>query len=192
LITAKDHAAIQISVADVDENGVAQATSTSFAVSGQVRAMGESDDSINRLATKAGREFLCFFFLSPVSGLISTNMFLLVAWWILFDWDFSERSAEKRLVVSKVDIGSCSPRYFPRCTHAIEALFFPHLEFWVFIDRECHQARAASGMIKLKSRSPRSTAVPSHPHISNFDHPQSWAEENPLITSRIASSLRSP
>jgi len=60
LITAKDHAAIQISVADVDENGVAQGTSTSFAISGPVRAMGESDDSLNRLATKAGRESLCF------------------------------------------------------------------------------------------------------------------------------------
>ncbi|KAF9792135.1 ribosomal protein S21e [Thelephora terrestris] len=54
LITAKDHAAIQISVADVDANGVAQNTSTSFAISGPVRAMGESDDSINRLATQAG------------------------------------------------------------------------------------------------------------------------------------------
>jgi len=54
LITAKDHAAIQISVADVDANGVAQSTSTSFAISGPVRAMGESDDSLNRLATKAG------------------------------------------------------------------------------------------------------------------------------------------
>ena len=58
LITAKDHAAIQISVADVDENGVAQGTSTSFAISGPVRAMGESDDSLNRLATKTGRESL--------------------------------------------------------------------------------------------------------------------------------------
>jgi len=54
LITSKDHAAIQISVADVDANGVAQNTSTSFAISGQVRAMGESDDSLNRLATRAG------------------------------------------------------------------------------------------------------------------------------------------
>ena len=60
LITAKDHAAIQISVADVDSNGVAQNTSTSFAISGQVRAMGESDDSLNRLASQAGRESLCF------------------------------------------------------------------------------------------------------------------------------------
>ena len=60
MITAKDHAAIQISVADVDADGVAQSTSTSFAISGQVRAMGESDDSLNRLATKAGCESLYF------------------------------------------------------------------------------------------------------------------------------------
>ena len=56
LITSKDHASVQISVADVDANGRALATSTSFALCGQVRADGESDDSINRLATKAGRE----------------------------------------------------------------------------------------------------------------------------------------
>ncbi|EPQ58177.1 RabGAP/TBC, partial [Gloeophyllum trabeum ATCC 11539] len=54
LITSKDHASVQFSVADVDANGRALSTSTSFALCGQVRAMGESDDSINRLATQAG------------------------------------------------------------------------------------------------------------------------------------------
>ena len=54
LITSKDHASVQISIADVDANGKALGTSTMFAVCGQVRAMGESDDSLNRLATKAG------------------------------------------------------------------------------------------------------------------------------------------
>ena len=57
LITSKDHASVQLSVADVDANGRALGTSTSFALSGQVRAQGESDDSLNRLATKAGCEF---------------------------------------------------------------------------------------------------------------------------------------
>ena len=47
---------MQISIADVDANGKALGTSTSFALCGQVRADGESDDSLNRLATKAGRE----------------------------------------------------------------------------------------------------------------------------------------
>jgi small subunit ribosomal protein S21e len=55
LITSKDHASVQISVADVDADGLAQSTSTTFALCGQVRSQGEGDDSINRLATKAGR-----------------------------------------------------------------------------------------------------------------------------------------
>ena len=54
LITSKDHASVQISIADVDADGKALSTTTTFALCGQVRAMGESDDSINRLATKAG------------------------------------------------------------------------------------------------------------------------------------------
>ncbi|KAF9504837.1 hypothetical protein BS47DRAFT_1376813 [Hydnum rufescens UP504] len=54
LIIAKDHASVQISIADVDADGKMLPTSTSFALCGQVRADGESDDSINRLATKAG------------------------------------------------------------------------------------------------------------------------------------------
>jgi len=57
LITSKDHASVQISIADVDANGRAQNTSTTFALCGQVRSQGESDDSVNRLATKAGREW---------------------------------------------------------------------------------------------------------------------------------------
>lgn len=54
LITSKDHASVQINIADVDANGRAVATHTSFALCGQVRSQGESDDSLNRLATKAG------------------------------------------------------------------------------------------------------------------------------------------
>jgi len=60
LITSKDHASVQISIVDVDANGRALNTSTTFALCGQVRSQGEGDDSINRLATKAGREsFFC-------------------------------------------------------------------------------------------------------------------------------------
>ena len=84
LITAKDHAAIQISVADVDENGVAQSTSTSFAISGPVRAMGESDDSLNRLATKAGRESLWFWY--HRAKVLTESLFSLDSRWIFF-WD---------------------------------------------------------------------------------------------------------
>jgi len=54
LIIAKDHASVQITVGDVDEEGKLMSTGTSFALCGQVRADGEGDDSLNRLATKAG------------------------------------------------------------------------------------------------------------------------------------------
>jgi len=120
LITAKDHAAIQISVADVDANGVAQSTSTSFAISGQVRAMGESDDSLNRLATQAGRESLRLL----VRSFRSSNgcRYFSLDFLVDFVSEFFEFSAQGHLVVSKVDISSCPPR----CTHAIEALFLLH------------------------------------------------------------------
>jgi hypothetical protein len=61
LIIAKDHASVQIAIADVDENGRALPTSTTFALSGPVRSQGEADDSINRLATKSGCEYFSYF-----------------------------------------------------------------------------------------------------------------------------------
>jgi hypothetical protein len=60
LITSKDHASVQINIADVDANGRSLSTSTTFALCGQVRSQGEGDDSINRLATKAGCELQAF------------------------------------------------------------------------------------------------------------------------------------
>jgi hypothetical protein len=59
LITAKDHASIQIQIADVDADGKAiKGKSTTIAICGRIRAQGDSDDSINRIATKEGRELL--------------------------------------------------------------------------------------------------------------------------------------
>lgn len=58
LIEAKDHSSVQISVANVDENGrMIPGSATHFPLSGFVRSQGESDDSLNRLATKEGREY---------------------------------------------------------------------------------------------------------------------------------------
>lgn len=55
IIKAKDHASVQLSIANVDENGHAIAGSnTTYALSGYVRARGEADDSINRLAQQDG------------------------------------------------------------------------------------------------------------------------------------------
>ncbi|ORX86339.1 30S ribosomal protein S21e [Anaeromyces robustus] len=55
LITAKDHASVQINIGDVDpETGVYTKTYTTFAFSGNVRSQGESNDSLDRLATQSG------------------------------------------------------------------------------------------------------------------------------------------
>jgi hypothetical protein len=62
LITAKDHASIQIRVADVDADGKAiKGQGTTIAICGRIRAQGDSDDSINRIATKEGREYCSSF-----------------------------------------------------------------------------------------------------------------------------------
>lgn len=58
IIEAKDHASVQIAVADVDSNGrMIPGQSTIFPLSGFVRQLGEGDDSLNRLAQKEGRKY---------------------------------------------------------------------------------------------------------------------------------------
>jgi len=60
LITAKDHASVQINIADVDEEGrMVRGKNTVYALSGYVRSLGEADDSLNMLATQDGRESTC-------------------------------------------------------------------------------------------------------------------------------------
>jgi small subunit ribosomal protein S21e len=55
LITAKDHASVQINIGHVDENGhIIPGQHTTYAICGFVRTRGESDDSLNRLATENG------------------------------------------------------------------------------------------------------------------------------------------
>lgn len=54
IITAKDHASVQLNVGDVDKNGRLTGTFSTYAICGFVRQCGESDDSLNRLATKDG------------------------------------------------------------------------------------------------------------------------------------------
>jgi small subunit ribosomal protein S21e len=53
LITAKDHASVQINIGHVDENGhIVPGQQTTYALCGFVRTRSESDDSLNRLATQ--------------------------------------------------------------------------------------------------------------------------------------------
>jgi small subunit ribosomal protein S21e len=54
LITSKDHAAVQINFANVDERGVYNGEVTTFAICGYLRQQARSDNSINRLAQEAG------------------------------------------------------------------------------------------------------------------------------------------
>merc|ERR1711982_37163 len=54
LIGAKDHASIQLNVAEVDVNGRMTGSNVTYAICGNLRKMGESDDAINRLAKQDG------------------------------------------------------------------------------------------------------------------------------------------
>ncbi len=54
IIKAKDHASVQLSVGKVDENGRYTGENQVYALCGFVRAMGEGDDALNRLAQRDG------------------------------------------------------------------------------------------------------------------------------------------
>lgn len=55
ILGAKDHASIQLNLADVDEEtGRMTGGFKTYAICGAIRRMGESDDCINRLAKKDG------------------------------------------------------------------------------------------------------------------------------------------
>ncbi|CAG8495390.1 5615_t:CDS:2 [Ambispora leptoticha] len=54
LITSKDHASVQINVGNVDAQGRYTGTFSTYALCGFIRGQGESDDSLNRLATSDG------------------------------------------------------------------------------------------------------------------------------------------
>lgn len=55
IIKAKDHGSVQISIAKVDESGrKVDGENHVYALCGFVRAMGEADDALNRLAQRDG------------------------------------------------------------------------------------------------------------------------------------------
>ncbi|CAO3624760.1 unnamed protein product [Mucor hiemalis] len=54
LITAKDHASVQINVADVDAEGRSTNTFATYAFCGFLRKEAESDNALNRLAQQDG------------------------------------------------------------------------------------------------------------------------------------------
>ncbi|KMT13948.1 hypothetical protein BVRB_4g077850 [Beta vulgaris subsp. vulgaris] len=52
LITAKDHASVQINIGHLDDRGVYNGAATTFALSGFVRAQGDADSAVDRLWQK--------------------------------------------------------------------------------------------------------------------------------------------
>ena len=54
LVTAKDHASVQINIGEVDAHGRFTGSFKPYVLSGFVRSMSEGDDSLNRLATQDG------------------------------------------------------------------------------------------------------------------------------------------
>ncbi|KAI8990215.1 30S ribosomal protein S21e [Pilobolus umbonatus] len=54
LITAKDHASVQINVGDVNAEGRITSSFSTYAFCGILRKEAESDDSLNRLAQEDG------------------------------------------------------------------------------------------------------------------------------------------
>ncbi|TVU47070.1 hypothetical protein EJB05_06650, partial [Eragrostis curvula] len=56
IITAKDHASVQINIGHLDENGLYNGQFTTFALSGFVRAQGDADGSLDRLWQKRKAE----------------------------------------------------------------------------------------------------------------------------------------
>lgn len=54
IVTAKDHASVQINVGEVDASGRYTGSFQTYVLSGFVRGQSESDDSLNRLATQDG------------------------------------------------------------------------------------------------------------------------------------------
>jgi len=54
LITAKDHASVQINVGKVNAEGKLTGELETFALCGYIRAMGEADAAFNRLTREAG------------------------------------------------------------------------------------------------------------------------------------------
>ena len=54
LIGPTDYSSVQISIADVDENGVALKSVQHFSVSGRIRRQGMADGCLNRLFKEKG------------------------------------------------------------------------------------------------------------------------------------------
>lgn len=58
LITAKDHASVQINIGHLDESGVYTGQFTTFALAGKVRSGGDADSALDIMWRKKAAELL--------------------------------------------------------------------------------------------------------------------------------------
>ncbi|EDO39912.1 predicted protein [Nematostella vectensis] len=54
IISAKDHASVQLNVGEIDETGRFTGNSTTYALCGFLRKQGEADDSLTQIARRDG------------------------------------------------------------------------------------------------------------------------------------------
>ncbi|MCL7041500.1 hypothetical protein MKW94_021141 [Papaver nudicaule] len=52
IITAKDHASVQLNIGHIDESGIYTGNFSTYALSGFVRAQGDADSAVDRLWQK--------------------------------------------------------------------------------------------------------------------------------------------
>ncbi|XP_075624754.1 small ribosomal subunit protein eS21 isoform X1 [Balearica regulorum gibbericeps] len=74
IIGAKDHASIQINISEVDKvTGRVNGQFKTYAICGAIRRMGESDDSILRLAKNDGivSKYVCLCYPLTLAGVTS-------------------------------------------------------------------------------------------------------------------------
>ncbi|KAG5458113.1 MAG: ribosomal protein S21e-domain-containing protein, partial [Olpidium bornovanus] len=85
LMGAKDHASVQINIGDVNEAGVYTGEFKTYTLSGFVRNLGESDDSLNRLATKDGylKKYASLFSRFGYSWSRRNSFFVCFSWFAL-------------------------------------------------------------------------------------------------------------
>lgn len=54
LVGPQDHASVQLNIANVNEEGLAEHTNVTVCLSGELRSRGQSDASLNRLLYERG------------------------------------------------------------------------------------------------------------------------------------------
>ena len=142
---------MQITIADVDQDGRALQTGTTFALCGQVRAMGESDDSLNRLATKAGRAY----------SLTGSSLCMLMHLY----------SPPERLVIPKVDAPCIAPTSLYHCSLFRSRISFCYTVYISMCAARVLVSRAAESKSPTSSHTEHAHQLSQQKSIHTDEHP---------------------